>query len=119
MKNSDDCIFCKIIKGEIPSEKVYENEFVLGFKDVNPVMPVHILFVPKEHIASALDINANNSAYIGKVYEAISEYAREIGIDNIEENGFRVVNNCGKDGGQTVFHIHFHLLAGGKMGIGM
>ncbi len=104
----EDCIFCKIIKGEIPSEKVYEDNLILAFNDLTPQAPVHILIVPKEHISSANEIDDTNSKVIGRIFEAISKIAKEKGFD---KNGYRVVNNCGEDGGQTVDHIHFHLLA--------
>ena len=102
-----DCLFCKIAAGDIPSKKVYENEWVYAFEDIAPQAPFHVIIIPKEHIASAADINAENSHLISKVYEAVAEIARE----NNLEKGFRIVNNCGEDGGQTVGHIHFHLLA--------
>ncbi len=102
-----DCLFCKIIAGEIPSTKVYEDEWVYAFLDIDPQAPFHAVIVPKIHIASAVEITAENSHYISKIFEAVSEIAKQ---ENLE-NGFRVVNNCGKDGGQTVGHIHFHLLA--------
>ncbi len=103
----NDCLFCKIVKGEIPSTKVYEDEFVYAFLDIEPQAPFHAIVIPKEHIASADEITADNSILIGKVFEAIAKIARQ---ENLE-NGYRVVNNCGEDGGQTVHHIHFHLLA--------
>lgn len=109
----DDCVFCKIIKGEIPSEKVYEDEDVIAFKDINPVTPIHILVIPKKHIATLLDVTEEDSHLISKIFVAINKIAKQIGI---EENGFRIVANCGKDSGQEVMHIHFHLLAGKKMG---
>lgn len=102
-----DCLFCKIIAGEIPSTKVYEDEFVYAFLDIDPQAPFHAIFVPKTHIGSAAEINTENSIYIAKIYEAIAKVAEK---ENLEK-GFRVVNNCGEDGGQTVGHIHFHLLA--------
>ena len=102
-----DCLFCSIIKGEIPSTKIYENEWVYAFADIDPQAPFHAIIVPKEHIASANDINEGNSVLIAKVFEAVAEIAK---TENLEE-GYRVVNNCGKHGGQTVGHIHFHLLA--------
>ena len=108
----DNCLFCKIIKGEIPSTKVYEDEFVYAFNDINPVAPVHVLVVPKEHICCADGVNAENSMYVAKVFEAISKIAKELGI----EGKYRIVNNCGEEAGQTVFHIHFHLIAGGSFG---
>lgn len=102
-----DCLFCNIINGEIPSEKVYEDEFVYAFKDIQPQAPFHVVIVPKKHIVDATEINAENSIYISKIFEAIPVIAKE----NNLVNGFRVVNNCGEDGGQTVKHLHFHLLA--------
>ena len=109
----NDCVFCKIIKGEIPSEKVYEDDEVIAFKDINPVMPIHILVIPKKHMATLLDVAEEDSYLISKIFVAINKIAKQIGI---EENGFRIVVNCGKDSGQEVMHIHFHLLAGQKMG---
>ncbi len=103
----NDCLFCKIIKGDIPSSKIYEDDYVYAFKDIEPQAPFHAIIVPKEHIASADEITADNSNYIAKIFEAVAIIARN---ENLE-NGYRVVNNCGKDGGQTVGHIHFHLLA--------
>lgn len=102
-----DCLFCKIIAGEIPSTKVYEDESVYAFLDIEPQAPFHAIIVPKIHIASAAEITAENSGYIAKIYEAVAKIAKQ---ENLEK-GFRVVNNCGVDGGQTVGHIHFHLLA--------
>lgn len=102
-----DCLFCKIIAGDIPSTKVYEDDKVLAFNDIDPKAPFHVVVIPKEHITSATDITSENSHYISAIYEAIAKIAKE----NNLENGFRVVNNCGEDGGQTVGHIHFHLLA--------
>lgn len=102
-----DCLFCKIVAGEIPSTKVYEDDEILGFLDIDPKAPFHAVVIPKRHIASAAEITAENSALIAKVFEAIAKIAKE----NNLEKGFRVVNNCGEDGGQTVGHIHFHLLA--------
>ncbi len=102
-----DCLFCKIAAGEIPSTKVYENEYVYAFKDIDPQAPFHVIVIPKKHIASADMINAENSIEVARVFEAIAEIAKQEKLDG----GYRVVNNCGKDGGQTVGHIHFHLLA--------
>ena len=102
-----DCIFCKIIDGEIPSSKVFENEHVYAFRDINPQMPVHIIVVPKKHMESANDICNDNSIYVAKIFEVIPEIARAEGLTN----GYRIITNCGEDGGQTVGHIHFHLLA--------
>ena len=109
----NDCLFCKIIKGEIPSKKVYEDEYCYAFEDIAPVAPTHILFVPKVHISSAGEITAENSAVVGKIYEAIAKVAKEKNL----ENGWRVVSNCGPDAGQTVFHLHFHLLGGRPLGV--
>lgn len=102
-----NCLFCKIIKGEIPSTKVYEDEFVYAFLDIEPQAPFHAVIVPKIHIKSADEINTENSLYIAKIFEAVAKIAKQ---ENLE-NGYRVVNNSGADGGQTVGHIHFHLLA--------
>lgn len=107
-----DCLFCEIAKGNIPSTKVYEDETVLAFKDINPMAPVHILVIPKEHIAdSVADITVENSATIAHIFEIISKIAKEQGLDN----GFRVATNSGEDGAQTVNHIHFHILGGKKL----
>ena len=111
-----DCLFCSIIKGDIPSAKVYEDETVYAFKDINPMAPVHVLIVPKEHISSMNDVTAENSAVIAHIYEVAAKLAKELGI---AESGFRVVSNCGADGGQTVFHLHFHLLSGKKLNVEM
>ena len=102
-----DCLFCKIVAGQIPSTKIYEDEYVYAFADIDPKAPFHAIVIPKQHIASANEINNDNSALIAKVFEAIAIIARDQNL----ENGYRVVNNCGEDGGQTVGHIHFHLLA--------
>ncbi len=106
-----DCLFCKIIKGEIPSAKVYEDEFVYAFKDINPQAPVHVLVVPKTHICCADKIDATNSIEVARVFEAIPKVAALMGLTN----GYRVINNCGEDGCQTVKHIHFHILGGKKL----
>lgn len=103
-----DCLFCKIIAGEIPSTKVYENEYVFAFKDINPQTPVHILVVPKAHMASADEVNGDNSVYVAKIFEAIPAIAREAGLTN----GYRVITNCGEDACQTVKHLHFHIMGG-------
>ena len=103
----NDCLFCKIIKGDIPSTKVYEDEFVYAFLDIEPQAPFHAVIVPKIHVKSADEINADNSMYIAKIFEAVAKIAK---TENLE-NGYRVVNNCGADGGQTVGHIHFHQIA--------
>ena len=111
--NMEDCIFCKIINGEIPSEKVYEDEEVLAFKDINPAAPIHVLVIPKQHIENVLEIKQENKEIIANIFLAINKIAKQLGI---EKDGFRLINNCGKDAGQEVMHLHFHLLAGGKMG---
>lgn len=108
-----DCLFCKIIAGEIPSTKVYEDETVYAFLDIEPQAPVHIIIVPKEHIASANELTDNNSAVVGHIFAVAAKLAKEQGF---AEKGFRLVNNCGEDGGQTVGHLHFHLLAGRNLG---
>jgi len=107
-----DCIFCKIIEGEIPSQCVYDDDDVYAFRDVSPQAPVHILVVPKEHVASAANLTAENSHLAARCFEAVARLAKSEGLDG----GFRVVSNCGPDGGQTVFHLHFHLLGGRKLG---
>ncbi len=111
-----DCLFCSIIKGDIPSTKVYEDETVYAFKDINPMAPVHILIVPKQHISSINDVTEENSAVISHIYEVAAMLAKELGIS---ESGYRVVSNCGADGGQTVFHLHFHILGGKKLNVTM
>ena len=107
-----DCLFCKIIAGEIPSKKVYEDELVYAFHDINPLAPRHILVIPRAHIVSAADISAENAHLTGACFAAISKIAQEQGL----EDGFRVITNCGEDGGQVVGHLHFHLLGGTKLG---
>lgn len=108
-----DCLFCRIIKGEIPSAKVYEDDKVYAFNDIDPQAPVHFLIVPKEHIESALCLTEHNASVAGHAFMVASALAREMGFD---EKGFRIVNNCGEHGGQTVGHIHFHVLAGRNIG---
>jgi histidine triad (HIT) family protein len=103
-----NCIFCKIIAGEIPSTKIYEDEKVLAFYDIEAKAPVHFLIIPKEHITSAAEITAANSGIIAHIFEVAAKLAKELKL----ENGFRIVNNCGVEGGQTVEHLHFHVLAG-------
>ena len=105
----EDCIFCKIIKGEIPSKKVYEDEKVYAFYDISPEAPVHFLVIPKEHIESANDINAENADIVSHIFLAIIKIAKEL---KINDTGYRIVNNCGEHGGQTVQHMHFHVLGG-------
>lgn len=104
-----DCLFCKIIAGEIPSTKVYEDEAVLAFRDIEPQAPEHIIIIPKTHISSANEITEENGAVVGKIFAVAAKIAKELGF---ADKGYRIVNNCGEDGGQTVGHIHFHLLGG-------
>ncbi len=106
-----DCIFCKIAAGEIPSSKVYEDEYIIAFKDINPEAPVHVLLVPKAHIESADKITGANSAVVTHIFEMLPSIAKECGL----ENGYRVITNVGEDGGQSVKHLHFHLLGGTKL----
>ena len=106
-----DCIFCKIIEGAIPSSKVYEDEWVFAFRDINPQAPVHVLVVPKLHIGSADGIGGENSLYVAKIFEAIPAIAKAEGL----ANGYRVITNCGEDGCQSVKHLHFHVLGGKKL----
>lgn len=105
------CIFCKIIAGEIPSNKVYEDELVFAFRDINPQAPTHILVVPKTHIASVGEITRENSNLIAHIFELIPQIAKEEGL----ENGYRVISNCGPDARQSVQHLHFHILGGREM----
>lgn len=105
------CIFCEIIEGNIPSTKVYEDDMILAFKDINPVAPVHTVIVPKKHIESANDITDENSEYVAHIFAKIPEIAKSQGIDS-----YRIINNCGEDAGQTVKHLHFHLVGGVKLG---
>lgn len=105
----ENCIFCKIVKGEIPSDKVYEDEKVLAFKDINPEAPVHVLIIPKNHIGSINELTEENRDIISHIFITAKNIAQKLGI---ADNGYRVVTNCGEDGGQTVGHIHFHLLGG-------
>lgn len=106
-----DCIFCRIVSGEIKSEKVYEDDRVLAFNDLEPQAPVHILIIPKKHIESTDDLTAEDADLIGHIFLVAAKLAKEHGLDN----GYRIVNNCKEDGGQSVLHLHFHLLGGRKM----
>lgn len=105
----NNCLFCKIINGEVPSEKIYEDETVYAFSDIAPQAPIHIIIVPKEHIASANQLDAGNCAVVGHIFAVAAKLAKEEGF---ADDGYRIVNNCGEHGGQTVQHLHFHLLAG-------
>ncbi len=106
-----DCLFCKIIEGEIPSNKVYEDDKILAFHDISPMAPVHVVIIPKEHICCADKLNEKNSQVVAHIFSKIPEIAKSLNLDN----GYRIVNNCKEDGGQTVFHLHFHLLGGKKL----
>ena len=106
-----DCIFCKIIAGDIPSAKVYEDELAYAFRDIAPMAPTHILIVPKAHMASADEVTAENSGYVARIFEVIPKIAAAEGLTN----GYRVITNCGEDGCQSVKHLHFHLLGGKQL----
>ncbi len=108
----ESCLFCKIIKGEIPADKVYEDGELIGIEDINPQAPVHILLIPKKHMSRSLDAREEDKGLIGSLFIAANKVAEEKGI---AESGFRLVVNCNSDAGQAVFHIHFHLLGGRKM----
>lgn len=106
-----DCIFCKIAKKEIPSTIVYEDDLIVIFKDLNPIAPIHLLAVPKEHIESVNKVNSENSKIVSHIFETIAKIHKDFGL----EEGYRIINNCGKFGGQTVPHIHFHILGGKEL----
>lgn len=105
------CLFCEIINGNIPSNKVYDDEMIYAFKDINPVAPVHVLVVPKVHIDSVNELTPETSKYVAHIFEKIPEIAKSQGIDS-----YRIINNCGKDAGQSVMHLHFHLIGGVELG---
>ncbi len=109
------CLFCKIIAGEIPSTKVYEDESVLAFRDINPQAPTHILVIPKTHIPSVDGVTAENAGVVAHIFEVIPTIAAAEGLTN----GYRVVSNCGPDAGQTVPHLHFHILGGKELALEM
>ena len=111
----ENCLFCKIVKGIIPSTKVYEDETVLAFRDIAPMAPTHILVIPKTHIPSVDGVTAENSAVVAHIFEVIPQIAKAEGL----ENGYRVVSNCGADAGQTVQHLHFHILGGRQLTLEM
>ena len=111
----DSCLFCKIIKGEIPSTKVYEDDMVLAFRDIAPQAPTHILVIPKMHIGSVNEVNADNSAVVAHIFQVIPQIAKAEHLDG----GYRVVSNCGADAGQTVPHLHFHILGGKALDLQM
>lgn len=110
-----NCLFCKIISGEIPSTKVYEDDTVLAFRDIAPQAPTHILVIPKNHISSVAAVTPENSQVVAHIFEVIAKIAKE---ENLE-NGYRVVSNCGADAGQTVEHLHFHILGGKQLSMQM
>ncbi len=109
----EDCLFCKMIKGEVPCNKVYEDEEILAFYDINPAAPIHILVIPKKHISSLAHLEKEDEAIVGKIYGVINQIAEENGF---KQNGYRVIVNCGKNGGQEIMHLHFHILAGKELG---
>ena len=111
----NDCLFCKIVAGIIPSTKVYEDETVLAFRDIAPAAPTHILVIPKAHIPDAASVTAENSAVVAHIFEVIGEIAKAEGLTE----GFRVVSNCGPHAGQTVHHLHFHILGGKQLSLEM
>ena len=110
-----DCLFCKIVAGDIPSTKVYEDEKILAFRDIAPQAPCHVLVIPKAHIADVNGITAENSAVVAHIFQVIPQIAKAEGL----ENGYRVVSNCGADAGQTVQHLHFHILGGKQLSLEM
>lgn len=109
---AENCIFCKIISGEIPSRRVYENDRVLAFDDINPMAPVHVIIIPKQHIPTLLDMTPENIDIMGDIISAVREVSRIKGVD---QKGFRTVINCNEEGGQVIFHLHLHLLGGTKI----
>lgn len=110
-----DCLFCKIVAGDIPSTKVYEDETVLAFRDISPMAPTHILVIPKVHIDSVAQVNQENSGVIAHIFEVIAQIAQQEGL----ADGYRVVSNCGAHAGQTVKHLHFHILGGRELTLEM
>ena len=111
----ENCLFCKIVNGVIPSTKVYEDETVLAFRDIAPMAPTHILVIPKAHISGMSEVNAENAALAGHCLAVAAQVAKAEGL----ENGYRIVSNCGDDAGQTVHHLHFHILGGRKLSLDM
>ena len=111
----ENCLFCKIAAGVIPSTKVYEDDQILAFRDIAPMAPTHILVIPKTHIPSVDGITAQNSAVVARIFEVIPQIAKAEGL----EKGYRVISNCGEHAGQTVHHLHFHILGGKTMSVGM
>ncbi|CAM3437600.1 histidine triad nucleotide-binding protein [Marinicrinis lubricantis] len=109
----ENCIFCKIVQGEVPSNKVFENEHVVAFHDISPQAKIHILIIPKKHIPTMNDLETEDAFLLGEIHLAAGQIAKEFGI---HESGYRLINNCNQDAGQVVFHIHYHLLGGEKLG---
>lgn len=109
----EDCLFCKIVAGEIPSDKVYEDDLVFAFRDIDPKAPEHVLVVPKKHLASVMDAGGGDAQYLTAMFDAARTIAKDLGLT---DKGFRLVINTGEDGGQTVHHLHLHLLGGRAMG---
>lgn len=109
---AEDCIFCKIVNGEIPSKKVYENDRVLAFDDINPMAPVHVIIIPKQHIPTLMDVTPDNMDIMGDIISAVREVSKIKGVD---QKGFRTVINCNEEGGQVIFHLHLHLLGGARL----
>lgn len=109
----ENCIFCKILKKEIPSTIVYEDDKVLAFKDINPVAPVHVLIIPRVHISNVMELNEQNADILKDIHLAAKKIATELGV---AEKGFRLITNCGEGAGQTVFHLHYHLIGGKELG---
>lgn len=110
-----ECLFCKIIKGEIPADIIYSNESIVAFRDIKPAAPVHVLIVPRRHVADLLELagDSDGAALMQQILLAVPEVARRTGVD---KRGFRLINNCGEEGGQTIPHVHFHLIGGRKLG---
>ncbi|MFC4103975.1 histidine triad nucleotide-binding protein [Paenibacillus xanthanilyticus] len=108
-----DCIFCKIVEGSIPSKKVFENERILAFHDIQPAAPVHVLIIPKKHIPTMNDVTGEDDAVMAEIFEAARQIAKELGVN---ESGYRLINNCNPDSGQIVYHLHFHLVGGRNLG---
>ena len=111
----ENCLFCKIVAGDIPSTKVYEDEQILAFRDIAPQAPTHILVIPKAHIASVAEVTAENAQIVAHIFTVIPQIAKAEGLDG----GYRVVSNCGADAGQTVYHLHFHILGGRELTVQM
>ena len=109
----EDCIFCMINERKIPSSIVYEDDKVLAFNDIKPVAPIHVVIIPKQHIANVNELTEENASIVGDIHLAAKKVAAKLGI---EDKGYRLINNCGADAGQTVLHLHYHLIAGIKMG---